>query len=253
MDVFLEKPVSYDIREGQKMLEAHKKAGNVVTVDFPRVMLDTNEQVKAYINSGAAGEILQVKANINWDEGSIVEKAIPHTLNYETFCGPAPKVKYMTSPDGDSWNWRGQNAFSRGILADWGIHYIHNIRKVLELDLLTSVTAIGGTVKNFSQDNPDFLDVQFDFDGKPVHWSHKSWGHTSDRPDTNIGVYYYGEKATIFAGDQGWEVYPADGSTKIVHGPVAFSPEPAYMENYLKAMENLFTNLQKGSGSEEMI
>jgi predicted dehydrogenase len=40
LHVFLEKPVSYDIREGQAMLDAHRKAKNVVQVDFPRVMAD---------------------------------------------------------------------------------------------------------------------------------------------------------------------------------------------------------------------
>ncbi|WP_224997576.1 Gfo/Idh/MocA family protein [Cesiribacter sp. SM1] len=241
LDVFLEKPISYDIREGQKMLEAHKKALNIVTVDFPRVMFDTNEQVKAYINSGAAGEIVQAKANINHHEGLRVEKAIPNTLDYEAFCGPAPKVSYMTSPDGEAWDWRGQHAFSRGILADWGIHYIHNIRKVLDLDLPASINAIGGTVKNFSHDNPDYLDVKFDFNGKPVYWSHKTWGYTSDRPETNIGVYYYGEKATIFAGDIGWEVYPADGSATIVNGNIRFNADPSFMAKAFKAIEGLFT------------
>ncbi|AHM62480.1 oxidoreductase domain protein [Flammeovirgaceae bacterium 311] len=240
LDVFLEKPVSYDIREGQKMLEAHQKAGNIVAVDFPRVKFDTNDQVKAYINSGAAGEILQAKANINHNEGSLVEKAIPPTLDYEAFCGPAPKVKFMTSPDGETWAWRGQHAFSRGILADWGIHYIHNIRKVLDLELPDSITAMGGTIKNFTHDNPDYLDVKFDFAGKPVYWSHKSWGYTSDRPETNIGVYYYGEKATIFAGDIGWEVYPADGSAKIVNGDIRFNADPSFMPKAMKAIESLF-------------
>ncbi len=249
LDVFLEKPISYDIREGQKMLEAHKKAGNIVSVDFPRVMFDTNEQVKAYINSGAAGEILQVKANINHHEGLRIEKAIPSTLDYEAFCGPAPKVKYMTSPDGDSWDWRGQHAFSRGILVDWGIHYIHNIRKVLDLGLPTSIAAIGGTVKNFSHENPDYLDVKFDFDGKPVHWSHKTWGYTSDRPETNIGVYYYGENATIFAGDIGWEVYPADGAAKIVHGDIRFNADPSFMPKAMKAIESLFIEFATAIGT----
>ena len=65
LHVFLEKPISYDIREGQAMLAAHRKAQNVVIVDFPRMMLDTNEQVKAFIQRGEAGKILQVQANIN--------------------------------------------------------------------------------------------------------------------------------------------------------------------------------------------
>ena len=36
LHVFQEKPISYDIREGQAMVEAHRKANNVVSVDFPR-------------------------------------------------------------------------------------------------------------------------------------------------------------------------------------------------------------------------
>jgi predicted dehydrogenase len=65
LHVFLEKPISYDIREGQAMLSAHRKAKNVVQVDFPRVMADTNNQVKGFIESGEAGKILQVQANIH--------------------------------------------------------------------------------------------------------------------------------------------------------------------------------------------
>lgn len=34
LHVFLEKPVSYDIREGQAMVDAQRKAKNVVQVDF---------------------------------------------------------------------------------------------------------------------------------------------------------------------------------------------------------------------------
>ncbi|MBC7873694.1 MAG: Gfo/Idh/MocA family oxidoreductase, partial [Ferruginibacter sp.] len=55
LHVFLEKPISYDIREGQAMLKAHQKAKNVVQVDFPRVMADTNAQVRSFIQSGEAG------------------------------------------------------------------------------------------------------------------------------------------------------------------------------------------------------
>ncbi len=247
LDVFLEKPISYDIREGQAMVEAHQKAKNVVQVDFPRIMADTNDQVKRFIESGEAGKILQVQATINNPEGKLVEKEIPTTIDFETFCGPAPRKKFLCNPNGDNPNWRGQHDFSRGIMADWGIHYIHNARKVLGLGLPNSVSAIGGTVKNFTSDNPDHLDVRFDFDGLPVYWSHKTWGYTSPTPDNIIGVYYYGEKATIFAGDLGWEVYPADGGDKISNGSVVFNPvAPGNSETYSKIMVDMFLEFAEG-------
>jgi predicted dehydrogenase len=247
LHVFLEKPISYDIREGQAMMNAHQKARNVVQVDFPRMFANINSQVKGFIDSGDAGKILQVQANINNPEGILVEKEIPTTIDFETFCGPAPRKEYLCSRNQQNPNWRGQHDFSRGVMADWGIHYIHNVRKVLGLDLPDRVGAVGGTVKNFSTDNPDHLDVRFDFGGLPVYWSHKSWGYTSPTPDNNIGIYYYGEKATIFAGDSGWEVYPADGGDKIKNGSVVFNPVvPAEGKSYSEIMVNMFLEFAEG-------
>ncbi len=206
------------------MLEAKRKAGIVVQVDFPRTMVDVNDQVRQYINSGAAGNIKQVKANINSKEGPLFEKAIPETMDFDLFTGPAPKQKYMCSEKGNRPVWRDQFAFSRGIMADWGIHYIHNIRQVLNLNLPENVSAIGGNTSNYPRENPDHLDVRFDFNGLPVYWSHKTWGYKAPDPEHNIGVFYYGEKASIFAGDLGWWVYPGDGSEKIENGDIRFNP-----------------------------
>lgn len=247
LHVFLEKPISYDIREGQAMLEAQQRAKNVVQVDFPRIMVDTNGQVKAYIDSGEAGRILQVQANINSNLGPLVEKEIPETLDFETYCGPAPTKKYLCNRNSSKPNWRGQHDFSRGIMADWGIHYIHNIRRVLGLGLPDQVSAIGGNTKNLSMDHPDHLDVRFEFGGLPVYWSHKTWGFVSPLPDNNIGVYYFGEKATIFAGDLGWEVYTKNGSDKIVHGDIRFrSGDPDFMAVANKMIQGLFSEFADG-------
>ncbi|GJM29624.1 MAG: oxidoreductase [Cyclobacteriaceae bacterium] len=247
LDVFLEKPISYDIREGQAMLSAHQKAKNVVLVDFPRMMVDTRHKVKAIIESGEIGKVRQIQANINSQESTLVEKEIPSTFDFEVFCGPAPRKKFLCNPNGDKPNWRGQHDFSRGIMTDWGIHYIHDIRNIMGLGVPTSVSAIGGTVKNFSSDNPDHLDVRFDFDGLPVYWSHKSWGYTSPMPDNNIGIYYYGEKGTLFAGDLGWEIYPGDGGNKQSVGSIVFNPEaPGNEEIYSKMMVDMFLELANG-------
>jgi predicted dehydrogenase len=247
LDVFQEKPLSYDIREGQAMIEAHHKAGNVVQIDFPRVMVDTNDQVKAYIDSGEAGKIYQVQANINNFDAVLVEKPVPATIDFETFCGPAPHEKYLCSANADNPNWRGQHGFSRGIMVDWGIHYIHNARKVLNLGLPDKVSAVGGTTRNFTQSNPDHLTALYDFGGLPVYWEHKSWGFTSNKPDNNIGIFYYGDKATIFAGDLGWEVYPVNGCEKISHGDVTFNPnKPSSVPVLTKVFVDMFTELAEG-------
>ena len=247
LHVFLEKPISYDIAEGMAMLEAKKKANIVVQVDFPRTTVDTNKKVKALIHSGEIGKVFQVQANINRMDAVLVEKTIPDTMDYETYCGPAPKTRYLCSEQSMKPNWRGQREFSRGILMDWGIHYVHNIRQILNLGLPGHVSAVGGITRNLTQQNPDHLNVHFDFDGLPVYWTHKSWGFTSPVPDYNIGVYYYGEKGTIFAGDLGWDILPAGGEKKVSHGDVRFQPDKSGItEIYDNMIVDLFYEFADG-------
>ena len=239
LHVFQEKPISYDIREGQAMLEAQRKANNVVQVDFPRVMTDINGQIKDFIQSGEFGNVQQVLANINNNERELEAKPVPETIEFETFIGPAPKVKFMTSRNGAKSAWRGQYAFSKGVMMDWGIHYIHNVRQILDLDIPNAVGAIGGNTR-YNNENPDHLDVRYEFNGLPVNWSHKSWGYTAPNPLHNIGVFYYGEKGTIFAADRGWEFYPAGSEEKIVHGDMRLKDENG---NNLQPDKTLFVDL----------
>lgn len=216
-------------------------------VDFPRMMVDTNNQVKDFIQSGEAGKILQVHANINNNDGLLVEKPIPETIDFDKFCGPAPLAKYMCSKNGIKPVWRGQHDFSRGVMMDWGIHYIHNIRKIMNLDLPDSISAIGGNAGNLAQENPNHLNVQFDFGGLPVSWSHKSWGFTATNPDHNIGITLFGKKGTIFSGDLGWEFYPKGGKEKIAHGDVRFRPgAPENNPIYMKMFVDMFNEFAEG-------
>ena len=256
LHVFLEKPVSYDIAEGLAMLKAKQQANVVVQVDFPRVMVDTNDRIMEIISSGEIGEIYQVEANINRPDAMLVEKEVPETMDFEKYCGPAPMAGYLCSEQRSYPNWRGIRGFSRGLLMDWGIHYLHNIRQILGLGLPDNVSAVGGIVRNFTQKNPDHLNVHFDFGGLPVYWTHKSWGYTAPLPEYDIGVYYYGEKGTIFAGDLGWHVIWPEGREKISRGDVRYRPSaPGKVEVYANMIIDLFYELAEGirEGTNENI
>ncbi len=245
LHVFLEKPLSWDIREGQAMLKAKQKAGTVVQVDFPRILIDTNNQVKQYIESGEAGKIMQVQAQIHYTESPLYEKEIPETFDFDAYCGPVPMQKFLCQEEGSIPYWRSQYVFSQGIMVDWGIHYLHNIRQVLGLDMPASVSAIGGITSDYPRDNPDHLDVRFDFDGLPVHWSHKTWGFNHPEPKHRIGAFYYGEKANIFEGDSVWEIYPHDASEPIIHEAVRVN-EDTFIEMMLEFAAGIRSNSNAG-------
>ncbi len=220
LHIWQEKPISYDIREAQAMQKAFETSNVVVNIDFPRLYSPINGQVKDFIQSGQAGEIYQIQVNIHSHSRSPKEIDIPDTVDFDAYCGPAPVLKYLHHPRPGRMNWRAQQGFSRGIFADWGIHYFQNVRSIMNLSLPDHVSAFGGNTRYPDQEHPDHLDVRFDFGGLPVMWTHKTWGFKAPVPHTNIGVFYFGDKATVFAADSGWEVYSADGSSKKEYGQV---------------------------------
>jgi predicted dehydrogenase len=208
LDIFLEKPVSWDIREGQAMLKAKQESGIVVQVDFPRIVKGNNQRVREIIESGQVGSIQQVQAQILYQESPLVEKPIPEGFDFNTYCGPAPMQKFLCLEESLSPRWREQFVFSRGIMVDWGIHYLHNVRQVMGLELPVKVSSVGGITSDYERDNPDHLQVHYDFDGLPVYWTQKTWGFQQMHPEYRFGVYYFGEKANLFVADQFIDIIP---------------------------------------------
>ena len=65
LPVYMEKPLAYDVREGQAMVKAAEAAGNLVQVGFQRRQSEAFMQAKDFIGSGGAGTIVQADVQIN--------------------------------------------------------------------------------------------------------------------------------------------------------------------------------------------
>lgn len=208
---YLEKPVAYDIREAQAMVEAQKKAGNIVQVGFQRRQKTGYQAAKEFIKSGQAGRIVQVDANIHYRAGTPdrVVKDPPSTLDWETWIGPAVKLPYSEAYAHRTW--RLEKEYGNGHLVDWGIHVIDAVRTILEEDLPKSVLASGGIYQYAGKiTTPDTLVAHWEFAKAPVIWRHRIWGAGEYAPEVNNGATFYGEKATVFATDGTWSVIPRD-------------------------------------------
>ena len=224
LHVYQEKPVCYDIVEGQAMVAAQKKAGNVVQVGFKSLNSPHIQEVKNFIASGEMGAIKQVIGNLTFGNGAgVTEQAIPNTIDWEAYCGPVPIQKYMMGKGAKLPSWKSSGAMDLGSHFDWGLHYFNNARHILNLDLPNSVSAFGGNINKNGIQTPDYLNVNWDYDGLPVQFNLRMWGSTEPLPNNAVGVYLYGEKATVFAGEFGWETY-TNGKPKVSHGEVGFKP-----------------------------
>jgi predicted dehydrogenase len=209
LDIYCEKPIAYDIREGRAMVNAAQRSDRVVQIGFQRRQSKTVHAVKQYIASGQAGRIYQVDAQIHYNAApkDPAPQAPPPSLDWDLWCGPGPKIPY--SPQVGHFNWRLERTSGHGHLVDWGIHLIDACRFILGLSMPKRVTAVGGLYALEGKiTTPDTLTAHFEFDAVPVVWRHRIWGAEEFDPALSNGIFFYGEKATIFVTDSKWVVIP---------------------------------------------
>ena len=224
LDVYCEKPLAYDVREGRAMVDAAKASARVIQVGFQRRQSAAIRQVAKYVAEGHAGRIVTAAAQIHYAPGlqDPTPVAPPPSLDWDLWCGPAPMLPY--SKQVGHFHWRLEEAYGNGHLVDWGIHWIDALRTMLGLGAPRTVQAAGGVLALAGRiTTPDVLNAWFDFDGVPVSWSHRIFGGAEHSPATNIGMFLYGEKETIFLNDSRYEVIPAQK-------PGAPSPPPGTAE-----------------------
>jgi predicted dehydrogenase len=231
LDIYCEKPLAYDVMEGVAMVNAAKKAGNIVQIGFQRRQSLAFQKAKELINDGTTGKVHQIGAQIHYNPGvgdySIQEP--PASLDWETWCGPAPKLDYR--PSIGHKKWRLEKEYGNGHLVDWGIHHIDIIRKTMDFGMPTSFKANGSlNILKGKITTPDTLNATLNFEDCPVLWQHRLWGSGDLNTQFNNGVFFYGEKATLFASDNKLVLMKKGGGQK---HEVFDIPNPKAQENHV--------------------
>lgn len=209
LDIYCEKPLAYDVREGRAMVEAARKSGNIVQIGFQRRRAEGIRQAREFIREGKAGPIVSAEAQIHYraDTPDPTPVDPPESLDWDLWCGPAPLLPYSKAIGHMSW--RLEKTTGHGHLVDWGIHLIDAARWVLGSDAPRSVTSAGGLYQLAGKiTTPDILTSHFEFEEAPLTWRHRIWGAQDVHPDTSNGVFFYGEEATVFCTDNRWSVTP---------------------------------------------
>jgi predicted dehydrogenase len=237
LDIYCEKPLAYDVREGQAMVRAAKASRSVVQVGFQRRQAEAIRQAARYIEEGGPGRIVSVGAQIHYAPELVdnTPQDPPASLDWEAWCGPAPKLPY--SPQVGHFHWRLEKAYGNGHLVDWGIHWIDTVRTVLGLGMPRLVRAAGGLYGLEGRiTTPDLLTAHFEFDECPLVWSHRIFGAAEYTPATNIGMFFYGERETVFLNDSRFEVVPkAKNAPRRVEEPKG-DAQAAHVGEWLQAV-----------------
>jgi predicted dehydrogenase len=226
-DVYVQKPISVDIVEGQAMLAAARKTGRVVQVGTQR--RSTPHLIEArdtIIKEGKLGKIGLVEICCYYPmrtHENPPDTAPPDYLDYEMWTGPAPMRPYnkLVHPR----SWRAFMEYGNGIVGDMCIHMLDMVRWMLGLGWPQTVSSSGGIlVDKASKANiSDTQTATFDFGDLQVVWQHRTWGSPPD-PNYPWAAVFYGEKGTLKASVMSYDFIPSGGEQGI-HRDVTYELE----------------------------
>ena len=239
LDIYCEKPLAYDVKEGEAMVRAAEKAENIVQIGFQRRHIDSFKKAKELIEGGKIGKVHQIGAQIHYNpilEDYRVQDP-PPSLDWEAWCGPAPKLDYRPSIGHKAW--RLEKEYGNGHLVDWGIHHIDIIRMIMGFDMPFSFDTEGGLFQLEGKiTTPDTLNATLYFDQCPVIWEHRLWGSGDLNTQFNNGIFFYGEKATLFAADNKIIVMPAGKNQEQEKMQISSSKvQEIHMTDFLNAVK----------------
>jgi predicted dehydrogenase len=222
-DVYVQKPISVDVAEGQAMVAAARKHQRVVQVGLerrttPHMVEARNDIVKA----GKLGTVNHVEIYCYYSMGgaqNAPDIAPPASLDYEMWTGPAPKRPYnrLVHPRG----WRNFMEYGNGIIGDMGVHMLDLTRYTLGLGWPISISSSGGILvdKGGKADRPDTQTAVFDYGDLQVVWQHRTWGDPPD-PDYYWGTTFYGDKGTLKIGMTSYDFIPKGRGVQKIHRDV---------------------------------
>ena len=112
-------------------------------------------------------------------------------------------------------------------------------RFVLGEGMPRSVQAAGGIYYLKGKiTTPDTLTAHFEFERCPVVWRHRLWGAVEYSPEVSNGIFFFGDKATVFASDNRWIIIPPGKGEgrKVMDVKPAVEPGVLHMANFLEAV-----------------
>jgi predicted dehydrogenase len=217
-DIFVEKPISVDVVEGQAMLAAARQYGRVVQVNMERRSTPhLIEAIERVIKPGRLGKVAYAEICCYYqmrNNSNPPDTAPPEYLDYEMWTGPAPMRPYcsITHPRG----WRAFMEYGNGIVGDMCVHMFDMVRWMLDLGWPKRISSSGGILvqKDAKANITDTQTATFDFGDIPVVWTHRTWGAPTD-PEYPWAAFIYGDKGTLKADVHKYEFLPQGRGEKL--------------------------------------
>ena len=255
-DVYVEKPISHNIIEGRRMIEAARRHSRVVAVGTQRRSGAVLAKAVQFLRDGGLGRIHAGKTVVYRPRdpiGVAADGPVPAGVNYDLWLGPAPSRPFNEHHFHYYWHWLWE--YGTTDLGNTGVHSLDAARWLIgQQEHPQKVHCSGGLYEagaSTDQTTPNTQVVSYQYaDGTQLQCDLRNW--FSGPPEAQ-GLYVSGEKGWMKVGDDKAQVF---FGRKNEPGPVLTSDEKvdagqAHFENFIDCVrsrktENLRASLEEG-------
>ena len=225
--VYVQKPISVDVLEGEAMVAAARKYNKVVQVGTQRKstphLINAKKRI---VDAGLLGKVSHVEMCCYFhmrNNGNPAVQPVPDFFDYEMWTGPAPLRPFDGLPH-VRW-WRTFKEYGNGIMGDMCVHMFDTVRWMLKLGWPKRISSTGGIYvqKEGKSNISDTQSALFEYDDLNCIWQHRTWGTPAD-PAYPWSFKIYGDKGTLSGSTMQYDFVP-EGKGEKIHEDVVYEKE----------------------------
>ncbi len=271
-DVYGEKPASYNIYEGQKMLQVARETKRMVQIGSQHRSTPFKMKAMQALQQGLIGKVYMAKGLCFKRRVSIGHKPdseVPNGVNWDLFLGPAPTRPFNANRFKYNWHWFWDTG--NGDIGNQGVHEMGICRWGMgDPEWPKTAFAMGAKYAyEDDQETPNTLLASFDFGGREILFEVRGLltggegtpvqrrgrggrggpnaAAATPPPATNgpapmapinvmIGNLFYGTEGWAVSSDAGFQAYKGESNEVVMEErPDRGDTTRLHMENFLAA------------------
>jgi predicted dehydrogenase len=204
-DVYVEKPLTHDLSEGQAVVAAQNKHKRIVQVGTQQRSMPHLVKARELIKAGRIGNV--VKVHMTWNRNTNRVKRFPlgvdpKSVDWAMFLGSARKQDF------DEYrfrNWRWFWDFGGGIFTDLMVHWVDVAHWVLDLDHPLKAVSMGEQISSKDVwETPDTVQTILSYPGNIQMYFEGTFSNARN----GAMIEFMGTEATLQADRGGFVIYP---------------------------------------------
>jgi len=211
-DVYTEKPIGHNIREGRIVADAANKHNRICQVGLQqRSGLHWRNAVDR-IRNGELGKVSTIHAWNSWngDEmrggfGQPSDGPLPDGVDYDLWLGPAPSRPFNSARFHLTWCYFWD--YSGGMVSGWGVHLFDIVQWAMGSEVKSVAAAGGKFVIDDARETPDTLEAVYDCNDYVLTYSLRHANGWRPHDDMDHGIQFFGAKATLQNNRGGFHIF----------------------------------------------